>query len=136
MLLFTCCSFTTFPLKCLLLTGSKLEGTLCPVIRTINQDVNRTGPSIDPWGITTSYWPPTGLSTTDHHLLCPALRPDSNPPPCLLNYISYFLRFFLKIFQEYVSKALLEIKVDSSHCFPSSTKAAISLRWLNMTSPC
>ncbi|KAK4806786.1 hypothetical protein QYF61_005582 [Mycteria americana] len=65
-------------------TSKLAEGTLCPIIQIINEEVKHYWPQYRPLGYTSSDLPPTALCATDHHPLGPAIQPIFNPPHCLL----------------------------------------------------
>ena len=93
------------------------EGTLCPIIQNINEDVKQDQTPYWPLGYTTSYWPPTRPCATDHHPLGPAFQPVFNPPHRLLIQPTY-QQFIYEDLMEDSVKGLPEVQTDNIYCSP------------------
>jgi len=84
-----------------------------PSSRSLIKMLNRIGPL----GYTDSYWPPTRLHETDHHLLGPAIQPFFNPPQSLL--IQHIIQQLLYVyFMRNNIKSLAVVQVVNIHCSP------------------
>ncbi|KAK4815176.1 hypothetical protein QYF61_021036 [Mycteria americana] len=55
------------------------EGALDPFVQIIDKDVKQNWPQHRALGNTACDWPPTGVNSTHHHCLGPAVQPDLYP---------------------------------------------------------
>ena len=67
------------------------EGTLCPIIQVINEEVKLYWSQFWLLGWTTSDWPPAGLPAFDHNILSPAVQLVSSRHDCPLIYLVHIL---------------------------------------------
>lgn len=50
------------------------DGTLCPIIQNIIEDVKQTWTQYCPLEYSSSYWPPNGFQATDHYTMALSFR--------------------------------------------------------------
>lgn len=129
-------TFTVLALSLFCNVCEVAEGSLCPVVQVINEEVKQYWTQYQSLEYTTSYLPPTGLHATYLNLLDPAIKTVFNLHHCL---------FILPVICHPVYKDVIgdrvngftKINVKKTHCLPvvHQVNHLIVEHWLSLTSP-